>query len=650
MRVTRISIERWRNLVDVSFSIPRDATLVSLVGENGTGKSNILELLSFAASRLGISQGAGGGRGTPDQENHAFEVEVELPPHAMEFVERATWPELEELRPLWDGRMTVKSEMLLGSGGTVSVVPGGMERSVLTDQFSSKVEAHFRAREETQHLYLDSDRSYPPFPVHPSMYGELIQQPWDSAEWTKQWSFRSAQTLYQEWIKYFIGREHRAATGLVAETRRAREAGEPDPIFDDHFTDYRQWLAAVLPHLRFVGVDSEAGGTRLAFDSAGSPLNFTQLSGGEREIAFLIGQIARFRLRTGLLLIDEPELHLNPDLVRTWLAFLRDTVEEGQVWVATHSLEAVEVSGPEAAFVMERTDESRLVNRVSSLEGRPVFSALSVAIGAPGFSISRLRFVFIEGSRETRERERFFALCGNASAYRFLEGGSCNEVAQRLAWVRDLAEETHEQLHVGGVIDRDFRTPDEVAELAQRAGVHVLGCHEIENMFLHPDALRIIGARLGQAEFDPQDRLRDAADAFAGVWILQHAAAQGPGLPRPNRAMRSETGRLTWEAINGDENGAVSSLVAAHGDLGAGAADGWRSGLLDSIRAYAGLRESDNLWRDCLGKQTLSRLARALGFSGSTVLERQVLQVWSDDDAPVPAALAELRGYVASLS
>jgi hypothetical protein len=145
------------------------------------------------------------------------------------------------------------------------------------------------------------------------------------------------------------------------------------------------------------------------------------LSGGEREIAFLIGQIERFKLRTGLLLLDEPELHLNPDLIRTWVAFLRDTINEGQVWISTHSIEAVEVTGTESTFVLERDGNTRLVNSARPLKDRPVVSVLSAALGSPGFAIINLRFAFIEGDRALNERERFHNICGNAPENRFIE-------------------------------------------------------------------------------------------------------------------------------------------------------------------------------------------------------------------------------------
>ena len=74
-------------------------------------------------------------------------------------------------------------------------------------------------------------------------------------------------------------------------------------------------LQKVLPHVVFTGVDSKK--RTLLFDTTGLELSFDQLSGGEREIAFLIGQIDRFGLRQGLFLLDEPELHLNADLIRS---------------------------------------------------------------------------------------------------------------------------------------------------------------------------------------------------------------------------------------------------------------------------------------------------------------------------------------------
>src|SRR5690606_9025575 len=144
------------------------------------------------------------------------------------------------------------------------------------------------------------------------------------------------------------------------------------PIFEDKFEQYRLSIEEILPHMSFVGVNSQTG--MILFDVVGKELSFYQLSGGEREIAFLVGQIDRFGLRQGLFLLDEPELHLNADLVRAWVSFLTSTVSTGQIWIATHSLEAVEAAGVQATFVLERNESSRKVDRISRLDDRPVLS------------------------------------------------------------------------------------------------------------------------------------------------------------------------------------------------------------------------------------------------------------------------------------
>lgn len=136
----------------------------------------------------------------------------------------------------------------------------------------------------------------------------------------KQWPFKPTRTLYDEWHKYMLTQEQQAVTEHAQQVRAARDAGVTEPDFEDPFTAYARAVQQVLPHLRFRGVDTKE--RTLRFDSAGTSLPFHALSGGEREIAFLLGQMDRFRLRSGLMTLDEPELHLNPALLRRWVQYL----------------------------------------------------------------------------------------------------------------------------------------------------------------------------------------------------------------------------------------------------------------------------------------------------------------------------------------
>lgn len=644
MRVTRLRIKEWRNLRDVDLEVDPDASLVCLVGENGTGKSAVLELLSAASHHLGIAQGVEIARGNPLEELHEIEVVVQVPVDDLAIPDHLV-TKLEQAGHRWTGELRFSSKRAVGGAHQQTVAAGDVP-DPLAAQLGETVVGLLRQRKETQHLYLDADRAYPPVQIEPHRYGEIWQQDWDSPEFTRQWSYRPTRTLYEEWMKYFIGVEERCATEHVTAIRRARDAGTSEPTFVDPFDSYKETLIQVLPHLHFVGVESMGQRRTPLFDSAGLELAFSRLSGGEREIAFLIGQIERFRLQRGLLIIDEPELHLNPDLLRNWLAFLRDTVNDGHVWIATHSLEAVEVAGPASTFVFERDGETRTVTAPTRLAGRPVLSALSAAVGSPAFAISRRRFIYVEGDRQSRERERFYAVCGDAEMNRFLEGGSCEEVMRRLRDVQLLAEETDEQLHVGGVIDRDFRTDEECAQLQVDAGIHVLGCHEVENLYLQPEALAVLLQRAGRDPNGAVASVRMAADAFAGLWIVQHAAWSFSAEHDVPKQAVSALSNLSYAQLSADWPSCRANAV---GVVEAAVARRWEELLNGAWTAYATGRQEPDWFRRCLGKQTLGRTASELDFRSADALERQVVALWDSGEVAAPADLLELRSYVEGL-
>lgn len=624
-----------------------DSNLICLVGENGTGKSNILELLSASAHRLGISAGVEIPRGDPFQENHDFTVVLKLSDDPLALIGEEAWEaHFGSLGVEWDGTLVLDSRVK-DSDRVEVISAGGISDPPVAQGFASHVVNHLRARQEIQHLHLDADRSYPPFHLQPHEFAAALASDWESAESKKQWAYRPSRTLYEEWNKFFLAHESQVATDFVGRIRQAREANGPAPEFEDPFVSFKDSVRKVLPHLVFVRADTKQ--RSLIFDTADLELPFFKLSGGEREIAFLIGQVERFQLRQGLLLIDEPELHLNPDLLRTWLAFLRDTVEEGQVWIATHAPEAVEVAGRESSFFLERGKETRTVRQASPLGERPVVSVLASSVGAPAFNLWGRRFIYIEGDRQTGERERFFRICGEPTVNRFIEGGGCGEVVRRLRDVLDLASETDEQLHVGGVIDRDFRPETELDKLREVTPVYVLECHEVENLFLHPDALKFLLGRSGTEANEAGDKLRRASDGFAGRWILQRALALQPTLAEQASGLRRVAGGITWNQFEAGPDIALRTIADAAVELVADEAERLIVALKSSLDTYSVVRLSGDLWKECLGKEVLGAIPSSFDITNAAAFEKQVVHLWDRGEVSLPEEVKHLREYVSSL-
>jgi predicted ATPase len=452
LRIQHIKIDRWRHFESISLTLPEAAPIVCIVGGNGTGKSQILELIAACAQRIGLTPGSESPRGDPFTENASFEVVFFVAPNTIPNLDDPNaYPDgvFRQDYASWDRSLVVRSRTDQG----FTILAGGIpaERA---PQFAQHAIQIIRQSASVHYLSLDADRAYPKVQIAGHQLSEVYDRDWSEAA-NKQSSFRITRNLYDEWFRYLIGRENQDNNKHVQNIRMARNSGNPEPIFIDQFDNYKNAVRKVLPHLLFVGIDPST--RQIRFDSTGIPLTFDQLSGGEREIAFLVGQIERFGLKRGLLLVDEPELHLNYDLLRAWIGFLKNSVEEGQIWLATHSLEVVEVTGKDATFILDRDEKSRRVNSSVPLIEQPVIASLSRAIGSPAFSISNLAFVMIEGEEEIGERERFRMLCDLPAHVRFLEAGSCKEVIRRINGLRGLAAESGQNIRIGGVVDKDWR-------------------------------------------------------------------------------------------------------------------------------------------------------------------------------------------------
>lgn len=643
MRIREIAINHWRHFQNIHIDVAEDAGLVCIVGANGTGKSHILELIAACAHRVGFSSGTEASRGDPFNDPHEFSVEFHIAVGVSELLEQGL-PN-QQGHADWDRTIRIRSQRAEGGHQTM-IHAGGITDPKQSAAIANYVVGQLNASEEVHFVSLDADRAYPKKNIDIHQVAQAYEIDWSGTEYMRGRSYKTTSTLYDEWLKYFLAQENQSGTRLIKEIRRARQGGTAIAEFDDHFDGYKKSLAKVLPHVVFAGIDSKK--RKLLFDTTGLELDFDQLSGGEREIAFLVGQIDRFGLRNGLFLIDEPELHLNSDLIRSWVAFLTGTVENGQVWLATHSLEAVEAAGQQATFILERNTETRKVDSLARLDSRPVLSALSRAVGTPAFSISQLRFLFVEGEESLGERERFRKLAGELRDVRFMECGSCNEVSRRVDAIRSLARESATDIRIGGLVDRDFRTQPECASLAA-VGVHAIEVHEIENFFLHPASLASILVQNG-AQARADEIIVRAADERAGAWIFQYSMAtkNAEGLPAIDARAKDLAKTLSWETINADRGVVLSKIAAASGYDAAN-----QKKLVQLLgvaaNAYERRRTEADLWKHCEGKQVLNSVARDTGLSGAPALIAALHALWDRDVAAIPAELINMRAFIDAL-
>ncbi len=650
---------------DVRVDVPPDAKFVCLVGENGTGKSTVLELLTWSAHVLGLASQAPLKRPGPTVTGRDYDVRITVDLTGRDDLVAAV-AGLESGRFVdalasWDRTLTAEARGWAGAtpppmppgvnsgsnpdgGYWYRLVAGGIAEEALSTELAGQLSGTLRSLPELLHLYIDAERVFPPGEVQDQEILQLARQDMTLPDWIKGQAAQLTQNLYLEWMRSMLGRQQRLQGEYYQEALAAANDGRSIAAPGDLLAGYRQGLAEVLPHLQFVRLDQER--RRLIFDSAGEELTYEELSGGERELAFLVGQIDRFGVRDGLFLLDEPELHLNAELLRGWLDYLRGTVRNGQAWVATHSLEAAEVAGPEATLVLER-DDDRLVRRCVRLADRPALATLAAALGTPAFSVARSRFILIEGTRESRERERYAAVLATTSADRFIEADSSTEVMAQAAALRLLASQ-EEQLRVAAIVDGDFRDDAERQRLLADEGVFVLPVLEIENFFLQPNLLERLLADANK----PPDALRllqGRSDPFAAKWAFELAKTRhgwSDGLGTAPK-LGSELG---WDAVEEDTAAAAASIASGFELIADIDRARRRVALKDALEEYVTVRQDlEAIWKRCFGKQVLRGISADLGFRDASFLESRAAVLWRSGEVERTRESEDLRKYLDSV-
>jgi energy-coupling factor transporter ATP-binding protein EcfA2 len=265
-----------------------------------------------------------------------------------------------------------------------------------------------------------------------------------------------------------------------------------------------------------------------------------------------------------LLVIDEPEIYLHPDLQRQLIHVLRGVGAD--MLLATHSTEILNEVEPSDLLLIDKKKR-----RASRLSGAGDVQAAMTALGSNhNVQLTQLarhkRVVFVEGAdfgllrRFARKVGMRDLANGLGLAVVRLDGFAGWEKVRSVAWGFEQVLGTTIGLSV--ILDRDFRCEEELDSLREQLAphvtfVHVHGRKELENYLLHPRTLeRAIGRALadkrsrGALELpervDIEALLNEVLEPYQEEWRGQYQARRGEYLRRGRRdlaTINTETSR-----------------------------------------------------------------------------------------------------------
>jgi len=199
--------------------------------------------------------------------------------------------------------------------------------------------------------------------------------------------------------------------------------------------------------------------------------------------------------QASILLIDEPDIYLHPDLQRRLLGVLKSLGPD--ITIATHSTEIIAEVEPEELIVISKSNTTgRRIKNPDQLS--KVFQDLGSSLNPTLTQLAKTRrAIFVEG-KDFQILSCFARKLGKEQvanrtdfAVLSVEGFNPQKVKD---FVQGIESALGTGIQAGVIFDRDFRCDEEIQEVTEMVSHHVRFLHihsrkEIENFLLHPHAI-----------------------------------------------------------------------------------------------------------------------------------------------------------------
>lgn len=247
-----------------------------------------------------------------------------------------------------------------------------------------------------------------------------------------------------------------------------------------------------------------SGSKSLSCHKNGNNYHPSQLSDGEKQIFCLLADIVVLADSNSLILVDEPELNLNPGLACRFWDIVEAELPDAVFIYATHCVSfAMRKSVDRIAVLSKNPNNNTFIKNISELNSGELHDLL----GAIPAILSSNSALAVEGKENSFDQLFYRWLVQNNDLEVIPVGNSAN--VKDMANKKGIWEKIAPSVKIHGIIDSDFKSEDELKN-GDDSNTLTLKYHEVESYFCDPKLVCELASKL--SVLDPLPDVNEITD------------------------------------------------------------------------------------------------------------------------------------------
>lgn len=526
MRIESFKIENYRNLQIAECKNVPDFMIVC--GGNGCGKSSLLEALMTAKEHAGAY-----GNFTFDPRSVSSNADKATISIFVSFSDE----EREFAKKLFGIAFPERDDVV------IEILKGGSGRAIKRSTHIKKLFS-----------YYSKAKGSPGFFDYITAHRQTQKQ--DLRNWDASFlaDDLAKQTLARPQNKFQQTKQYLAGLKMHDLQKLQGSLCEGNPCQHDSLKEIKDLFNRFFAPLKFKDVYIDRSPFEFAVSTPSGDIDVDDLSSGEKEIFNIFVRFHQLDPHGCVILFDEADAHLHPDLERRYLDELRSISKGNQVILTTHSPEMMIAAGSESLYTIHKEPIQNGSNQlVRVTEDGNLHEVLSDLMGSRGLVSFNQKIVFIEGKQASADRAIFEALYPAAEHnISFVPAGDSSTIRRVAEHVNALLTSAISFQQYYCIIDHDIDRADVDPTEGER--LFRLPVYHVENFLLDinllfENAKRMLGTKC------PYKSSEDIDTALKNMLL-----ADGHLLPYTKALFDSKIGTIAKQAHDAIFKGTTDEL------------------------------------------------------------------------------------------